>query len=91
MTIRVALGEYDIGWHDPVTSLARAAEVIAKAREGGADLGVLPEMCTTGFTMEAERWAESLDGPSVAGLARLARESSIHLIAGVATLGEEDR
>lgn len=91
MTLRVALGEYDIGWHDPVTSLARAAEVIAKAREGGADLVVLPEMCTTGFTMEAERWAESLDGPSVAELARLARESSIHLIAGVATRGEEDR
>jgi predicted amidohydrolase len=88
MTIRVALGEYDTGWHDPETSLARAADVIAKAREGGADLVVLPEMCTTGFTMEAEKWAEQLDGPSIAELARLARESSIHVIAGVATRGE---
>lgn len=83
--LRVALGEYDTGWHDPAGSLERAASVIRAARDAGADLVVLPEMCTTGFTMEPETYAEPIDGPSVQRLSQLARESRIRIIAGVAT------
>ncbi|HKN69012.1 MAG TPA: nitrilase-related carbon-nitrogen hydrolase, partial [Gemmatimonadaceae bacterium] len=58
--LRAALGEYDTGWHDPATSVRRAHEVIAGAARLHARLVVLPEMCTTGFTMEGTRWAEPL-------------------------------
>lgn len=85
MSLRVALGEYDTGWHDPSASLDRAAAVIRKAKQGGAELVVLPEMCTTGFTMKPDEYAEPLDGPSVQRLASLAKESAVHVIAGVAT------
>jgi len=34
--LRVALGEYDTGWHDPTTSLARATDVVRAAARGGA-------------------------------------------------------
>ena len=81
MTLRVALGEYDTAWHDPSTSLDRAATVIRNAKSGGAELVVLPEMCTTGFTMQPDEYAETLDGPSVQRLASLAKESGIHVIA----------
>lgn len=84
MSVRVALGEYDTGWHDPSGSLDRAAAIIRKAKQDGADLVVLPEMCTTGFTMDPEEHAEGLDGPSIQRLASLAKESGIHVIAGVA-------
>lgn len=81
--LRVALGEYDTGWHDPATSLARAEAVVADAARQGARLVVLPEMCTTGFTMDTA-WAESLHGRSVSALAELARVHGVHLVAGVA-------
>lgn len=82
--LRVALGEYDTAWHDPAASLARAAEVVRSAAAAGARLVVLPEMCTTGFTMDAASQAEPLDGPSVRALSKLAAGAHVHLIAGVA-------
>ena len=82
---RVALGEYDTGWHDPEASLDRAARVVERSAGDGADLVVLPEMCTTGFTMESAKYAEPLSGPSVARLAELAEQNGVHLLAGVAT------
>lgn len=86
--IRIALGEYDIGWHDPATSLERASELVAHVTDRGAELVVLPEMCTTGFTMEAKAQCEPLDGPSVKRLAEIARGNGVHLLAGVATREE---
>jgi omega-amidase len=89
-SLRVALGEYDIGWHDPETSRARLAGLVKRAAAAGAHLVVLPEMCATGFTMEPERYAEPLDGPSATYLAGLARHHRIHLLAGLATREEGD-
>jgi omega-amidase len=86
--LRVALGEYDTGWHDPETSLDRVARLTERAATAGADLVVLPEMCATGFTMEAERYAESLGGPSAVRLSEMARHHRVHLLAGLATRGE---
>jgi predicted amidohydrolase len=79
----VALGEYDIGWHDPVQSLARARVVAQQARAAGADLLVLPEMCASGFTMEADKFAEPPDGPSSRALSALAAEHHLWLVAGL--------
>lgn len=83
--LRVALGEYDIGWHAPEISLGRAEAVVRQASRAGADLVMLPEMCTTGFTMEPAAQAEPLDGPSIRRLSAIARGAGIHLLAGVAT------
>ena len=58
----VALGEYDIGWHDPDGSLARAAALVERAAAAGAQLVVLPEMATTGFTMDSAHRSEPLSG-----------------------------
>jgi len=83
--LQIALGEYDTGWHSPEVSLSRAATLISEAKSKGADLVVLPEMCTSGFTMEAGRFAQSLDGSSMAQLRELASRNAIYLIAGLAT------
>lgn len=83
-SLHVALGEYDTGWHDPRQSLERAASLAREARLSGAELLVLPEMCTTGFTMDAEQQAEVPDGTSVRTLATIAAEERIWIIAGLA-------
>jgi predicted amidohydrolase len=84
--LRTALGEYDTGWHDPMTSVRRAKEVVAAAARLKARLVVLPEMCTTGFTMEAGRWAETLGAPNSANdaIAAMAREHHVWVLAGLA-------
>jgi predicted amidohydrolase len=82
--LRVALGEYDIGWQDPDASLARAESVVARAAGAGARLVVLPEMCATGFTMAADAWAEPLDGPSATRLAAAAARHQVWVVAGLA-------
>ena len=84
VTLRVALGEYDTGWHQPEVSLNRADVCIARAASIGARLVVLPEMCATGFTMEPEQWAQPHDGPIVGRLRMLAQKHGVFVIAGVA-------
>ena len=81
--LRVAIGEYDIGWHDPDASLDRAARLIDQAAAAGARLVVLPEMCTSGFTMDVEHFAEPAGGERVSRLARMARAAGVWLVAGV--------
>jgi omega-amidase len=81
--LTVALGEYDTGWHDPVKSLAKAGAIAQQASAAGADLLVLPEMCASGFTMDADKFAEPPNGPSFRALAALASEHHLWLIAGL--------
>jgi predicted amidohydrolase len=80
----VALGEYDIGWQDPAGSLARAEQLVQRARRAGARLVVLPEMATTGFTMDADRWAEPFGGADAERFKSIARVNGVWLIAGIA-------
>jgi predicted amidohydrolase len=82
--LRVVLGEYDTGWHDPLTSLERAADLVRRAAAHGAHLVALPEMCLSGFTMEPKEHALPLDAAPVRGLARVAADAGVHVLAGVA-------
>lgn len=88
-TLRIVLGEYDTGWQSPKKSLAAAGRIVRAARAVRANLVVLPEMCTTGFTMDPAR-AEPADGAGIKQLGVLARKSRIHLLAGVALREQEE-
>lgn len=81
--LAVALGEYDIGWHQPERSLRDADALVERAVAAGARLVVLPEMALTGFTMEAEQ-AVPLDSPAVEALCEVAGRHRAWLVAGVA-------
>jgi predicted amidohydrolase len=79
----VALGEYDIGWHDPDGSLQRADELIQRAAGAGARLVLLPEMTATGFTMDPAQ-ASAPDGPHVQAISRAAARARAWVLAGLA-------
>lgn len=81
--LTVALGEYDTGWHSPEASLAAATRVATHAAAFGARLVVLPEMATTGFTMDTSR-AVPIDSRDVSLLRAIASRLGIWLVAGVA-------
>ena len=56
-TLRVTLVQQPLVWHDPAANRARF-EALLLPLAGRADLIVLPETFTTGFSMEVERIAE---------------------------------
>ncbi len=85
VTLRVALGEYDTGWHQTDGSLNRANVCVQRAASTGARLVVLPEMCATGFTMQPEEWAEAVDGPIYTRIGKMAARNDVWIIAGIAT------
>ena len=63
-TLRVTLVQSDIAWQDPTQNRRRLAAHF-RGLAGHTDLIVLPEMFSTGFSMDAEALAEPMDGPTV--------------------------
>ncbi len=62
--LRVTLIQADLAWQDPPANRAMFASHF-RGLVGHTDLVVLPEMFTTGFSMDAEGLAEPMDGPTV--------------------------
>ncbi len=62
--LRVTLVQTDIIWEDAVANRNRISEVL-EPLSGTTDLIILPEMFTTGFTLNGETLAESMQGPTV--------------------------
>lgn len=75
--LELALVQTSLAWHDAPTNRERFATMLEQAR--GADLVILPEMFTTGFSMEAAALAEPEEGPTYAWL----REQAVRLDAVV--------
>ena len=87
-TLRIALGEFDTGWHSPEASIAAADAIVHEATRCDARVVVLPEMATTGFTMDGAQ-AVRIDSPAVQRLQEVAVRHGIWLLVGVA-LAEAD-
>ena len=64
--LKLALVQTAPVWQDPAANHAHFARLLDQAE--GADLVILPEMFSTGFSMDAAALAESEDGPSRAWL-----------------------
>lgn len=66
--MRVAAIQHTIVWEDPTANFARLTPMLTEARDGGADLIVLPEMFACGFSMNTDAIAEDERGPTLAFL-----------------------
>ena len=70
-------------------NLARSLEMIGEAAEAGANLVVLPELCSSGYVFdtreEARLLAEEIpDGPSCRAWGDAAARHGMHIVAGIA-------
>ncbi|TPG62426.1 amidohydrolase [Hymenobacter nivis] len=65
--LTVTLVQADLHWHDPAANRAMFDELLGPL-PAPTDLVVLPEMFTTGFSMDAAGQAETMQGPTVAWL-----------------------
>jgi predicted amidohydrolase len=71
--LSVAVLQSDICWHEP----SKNREIFEKqitSIESAIDLIILPEMFTTGFTMEAARFFETMSGETINWMKKMAIE-----------------
>jgi predicted amidohydrolase len=73
-TLNVTIVQADLIWHDAVGNRRQFTTVI-DGLQNATDLIVLPEMFTTGFSMDAPRLAETMDGDSVTWMREMAANS----------------
>ncbi len=71
-TLKTALLQVDLKWEDPQTNRSMFSKEI-KALSEDIDLIILPEMFTTGFSMNAEELAEKNDGLSLQWMREMAK------------------
>jgi len=85
---RIAVAQYAPHVGDLEGNRSQAVAWARRAAEAGADLVVLPELASSGYTFEsaaeAEAAAEGQDGgPTVSALVAVARETGMHIVCGV--------
>lgn len=73
--MRIALFQYDIVWENKQANLTLIEKQLQQ--NSNFDLLVLPEMFTTGFTMNASKVAETMDSEAVLWLKTKAKEFDI--------------
>jgi predicted amidohydrolase len=88
----VSLVQPTLHWHQPKANRAMLADLLNSALDGSGmtDLIVLPEMFTTGFTMDAQSQAEPTNGPTLDWM----REQAAHhdaVVTGSVLVQEENQ
>ena len=69
--IKIALVQTSIKWEETKNNLSKY-EAIVKQIEEDTDVVFLPEMFNTGFSMNVEKIAETMEGKSVSWLKEVA-------------------
>lgn len=86
--LRITLVQGATRWHDPAGNRSYYGELIAPAA-GKADLVILPETFTSGFSNDAIDRAEGMDGPTVAWIVEQARQLDAAVTGSVQLRTEE--
>lgn len=74
--LRVTLLQYDIAWEDKSKNISYISTIVSQIGQQ-TDLVILPEMFSTGFSLNAESMAESTDGETICCLKKLALDYDI--------------
>jgi omega-amidase len=68
--LKVSIVQYDIAWQNPAKNLKKIDSLLLSIDR--TDLIVLPEMFTTGFTMDVSANSEKMDGPTIDWMRKVA-------------------
>ena len=87
--VKVSIVQMDIALGDPKKNRERAVSFIEEACRRGSNFVVLPELWTTGYSLENIReLAEPLDGTTVTTLLDICSKWKTHVIGSIAELRE---
>ncbi|MCB0669550.1 MAG: nitrilase family protein [Saprospiraceae bacterium] len=87
--ISVGLAQYDIAWEQPAKNLLKLEDLF-QSLDSVPDIIFLPEMFTTGFTMNASAMAEKMDGSSIDWMGDITKQYNCDL-AGSLIIEEDGR
>ncbi len=87
--LNVTLFQTELVWEDVEANLT-AFQAKIDSISNSTDLLVLPEMFSTGFTMNAEALAQKMDGRAVQWMKQIAADGAVHII-GSLIIGSKDR
>lgn len=73
--LKITLVQTTLEWENPEANRKKFQKIIQSLEES-TDLIILPEMFTTGFTMNAEPYAETMEGKTVKWMIKMAREKN---------------
>lgn len=82
--LRVSLLQSTLYWEDPQSNLGMFETMLAPLA-GKTDIAILPEMFTTGFSMDAKRLAEPVNGPSAQWMQAIASKYGFCLTGSIIT------
>jgi len=85
--MKVLAIQWDSVWQNSLENLRQLEQVFSEqcsSEVKNVDLAVLPELFHSGFSMQPELFAESIDGEVTQSLADLAKNYSVNIVAGVA-------
>lgn len=83
--LRLVLQQADLHWQDPAANRAAFDARLGALARGATDLVILPEMFSTGFSMQPGALAESPDGPTAAWLCDWSRRLDAAVVGSVMT------
>jgi len=78
-TLNITLIQTELYWHNPAKNRAMFSDMIAKL-DTPTDLVILPEMFTTGFTMQTHEQAELMSGETVRWMYATAKKHNLILM-----------
>ena len=81
-SLLITIIQSDIIWEDKAANLAHYNDLISKA-QGPKEIVVLPEMFSTGFSMDSRRLAEEMQGQTVEWMRETARVHRIILTGSI--------
>ena len=87
--LKIALIQSNLVWENPEQNRINFEEKI-NAINNPIDVIVLPEMFTTGFTMNASKVAESMDGETVNWMQLLAVKNNVSIIGSIVIQDNEE-
>ena len=88
-TLKVTLIQSDLFWENPAENRRIFSEKI-NAISAATDLVILPEMFTSGFSMNAEAFAESMEGETIRWLKQTAKQKNLAIVGSLA-IKEKDQ
>ena len=78
-SLNISILQYDIKWEDPVCNIRKVSELLSSNYEYfKSDIVLLPEMFSTGFTMNTSL-AQNIDGETIEAIKKLSKQYDIAL------------
>lgn len=84
--LKVTIVQTDISWKNPKNNRDKIETWLAGSKD--TDVILLPEMFTTGFTMELDKVQETMDGVTIAWMKELAKQKNASVCGSVIVMDE---